>query len=130
MTNLAPTFKIYRATMCIKTEKQRLEEVFNTACDVVYKYYPKYFPRLFDNRRDAEDIFYRRVLLYLIKSKGFKYKDILNYLNSIGHNVKQHHLVEANTITLRWILFAPKAEKTLTIKEIEEQLNEQLKLKK
>jgi len=124
--NLQPNYNIYRANSKVKTEKQRLKEVFDEACDIVYKYYPKSFARLFDNKGDTEEVFYRRTLLYLIKSKDFKYKDILSYLNSIGHNVKLHHLTDANTTTLHWILFAPKSERSLTIKDIEENFNKSL----
>jgi hypothetical protein len=123
---MTPTFNIYKAEITSQTKKERLDEVFETACNVVYRYYPKSFARLFSNKGDTEEVFYRRIILYLTKSKGFKYREILEHINKKGYDVKIHHLVDGYTIIIHWILFAPTSERSIMINEMESELNKKL----
>ena len=124
--NLQPTFQIYRANVQIKKEISKLQRVFDLACEVVNKHYAKPFEKMFDNKTDTDEVFYRRIIIYLVRTQNFKYKDIEAFFKKKYYKISRHHIVEGFTITIHWLLYAKETEQGKKIIEIENEFNKQL----
>lgn len=117
---LAPTFKFYRANIKQKElSSKAIEVAFDLACDTVYSFYKTPFNQLFSNHRDKWEVFYRRVVFYLVKDKGFKYKDIVKIAQKKLSTVKHHHVLDGYTFSFNFLFYNPKSEEAEIIKKIE-----------
>lgn len=121
------TFTIFRNQHVYKPQIKKIEQDFQAAIELVYSYYKKPFNMLFKNVSNSSDIFYRRMVFYLMKTQNYKYVDIVFISQKWYKQTQLHHAISAYTKLIGYVIYAPKSETTQLILEIENRFKQLIK---